>query len=313
MLISICIPAYHSGEKLDRLLSSIQAQTFTNYEIIVSDDSRDNSIELLIQEKYQHLPVRYYHNEQALGTPANWNHAVEKTTGDWIKIMHHDDWFRHDYSLQRFADTVNENPDAAFIFSAFRNVYLDKGTTEEFFCSKYEIFLLHIGYLNLFKTFIGNPSCTLVSSKCKPYSYDKKFKWLIDFDFYTSLFKTGIKFAYLDEAIVDVGMHSGQVTAFVFRNASVEIPESIGLLEKHGAGILKNIYVYDFFWRLYRNINVIAIDEFEKYLGAACTIPAIKRMLAMQSFFGIKLLKIGVFSKLTMALSFFINLVSRKK
>ncbi|MFN5134984.1 MAG: hypothetical protein ACK5DG_06665, partial [Chitinophagaceae bacterium] len=116
-----------------------------------------------------------------------------------------------------------------------------------------------------------------------------------------------------DEAVVDVGMHSGQVTAFVFRNASVEIPESIGLLEKHGAGILKNIYVYDFFWRLYRNINVIAIDEFEKYLGAVCTIPAIKRMLAMQSFFGIKLLKIGVFSKLTMALSFFINLVSRQK
>jgi glycosyltransferase involved in cell wall biosynthesis len=313
MFISICIPTYQSGEKLERLLNSIQSQTFTNYEIIISDDSRDNSVHQLIAEKFKHLHINYFHNEIPFGTPENWNHAVSKSTGDWIKIMHHDDWFRHEHSLQRFADAVKENPATSFVFSAFRNVYLDKGTNHEFFCSKYEIFLLNNGYLNLFKTFMGNPSCTLISSKCKPYSYDKKFKWLIDFDFYTTLLKTGIKFAYINEAVIDVGMHSGQVTAFVFRNATVEVPESIGLLEKHGTSILKNIYVYDFFWRLYRNINVINITEFEKYLGGACSVLPVRKMLAMQSMIGIKLLRLGLISKLFMTLSFIINLVSRQK
>lgn len=313
MLISICIPTYHSGEKLERLLNSIKVQTFLNYEIIVSDDSRDDSIKQLICKSFSTLNIKYYHNEQALGTPANWNNAVAKTKGDWIKIMHHDDWFRKENSLQLFADIVMINPKASFVFSAFRNVYLDTGTTKEFSCSPYEIFLLRLGYLNLFKTFMGNPSCTLISKKCKPYRYDTTFKWLIDFDFYTTLFKTGVKFAYLNEAVVDVGMHSGQVTAFVFRNASVEVPESVGLLKKHGVQILKNIYVYDFFWRLYRNINVITIDEFEKYLVSSCEILPVRRMLSVQSFIGIKLLRIGVFSKISMTFSFFINYLSKQK
>jgi glycosyltransferase involved in cell wall biosynthesis len=313
MFVSICIPTYHSGEKLERLLNSIQTQTFKDYEVVISDDSRDNSISQLIEKKYSQMGIKYFHSESALGTPENWNNAVAKTSGDWIKIMHHDDWFRHESALQRFVDTVKMKPEALFIFSAFRNVYLDKGSNKEFYCSKYEIFLLRANYLNLFKTFMGNPSCTFISSKCKPYSYDKNFKWLIDFDFYTTLFKTGIKFGYLNEAVIDVGMHSGQVTAFVFRNASVEIPESTGLLQKHSIGILRNIYVYDFFWRLYRNINVIDIREFEKYLGGSCPFISIKRMLAIQSFIGIKLLRVGVISKLFMTISYALNLISKQK
>jgi glycosyltransferase involved in cell wall biosynthesis len=312
MLVSICIPTYQSGEKLERLLRSVQIQTFTDYEIVISDDSRDESVLDIVRNKFPHLGIKYFHNDTALGTPENWNNAVAKTSGEWIKIMHHDDWFRHENALQRFIDTLKKNPKAMFVFSAFRNVYLDKGTEKEFFCSNYEIFLLRTGYLNLYKTFMGNPSCTFISSKCKPYSYDRTFKWLIDFDFYTTLFKSGIGFAYLNEAVIDVGMHSGQVTAYVFRNPAVEIPESTGLLHKHGTGILKNIYVYDFFWRLYRNINVISVSEFEKYLGGDCPFSSIKQMLAIQSFVGIRLLRYGVFSKFFMAISYILNRFSRQ-
>ena len=313
MFISICIPAYQSGEKLERLLDSIRMQTFTDYEIVVSDDSKDEGVRIICEQKYSTLNIKYFHNNPPLGTPSNWNNAVEKTSGEWIKIMHHDDWFRDKDSLQKFVDVVRANKNVSFVFSAFRNIYLDEGREREFFCSPYEIFLLKQGYLNLYKTFMGNPSCTLISKHCKPYSYDKTFKWLIDFDFYTTLFKTGISFAYLNDAVIDVGMHSGQVTAFVFQNASVEVPESIALLDKHGAGILRNVYVYDFFWRMYRNINVISITEFEKYLDKPCEILAVRRMLKFQSAVGIKMLRIGVFSKLFMLISFFINQVSKQK
>jgi glycosyltransferase involved in cell wall biosynthesis len=307
MLISICIPTYHSGEKLDRLLDSIKIQSFKDYEIVISDDSKDDSVKRIITEKYNSFEIRYFHNEIPLGTPDNWNHAIAQAKGNWIKIMHHDDWFRDENSLQKFADVAARKPETSLIFCAFQNVYLDKGSTKEFFCSRYEILLLRLSRLNLFKTFMGNPSCTLINSNCRPYTYDKRFKWLIDFDFYTEFLKKNKRFVYINEAIMNIGMHSNQVTAFVFKNPVVEVPESISILEKHGKSVLQNIYVYDFFWRMYRNINVIDIKRFEQLLGRPCPFKEIKVMLAHQSGIGIKLLKNGIISKLFMVLSFVKN------
>jgi glycosyltransferase involved in cell wall biosynthesis len=43
-LISICIPAYKRTEFLQRLLDSIDIQTFKNFEVIVTDDSPGNDV-----------------------------------------------------------------------------------------------------------------------------------------------------------------------------------------------------------------------------------------------------------------------------
>ena len=50
--ISICIPTYNSGEKLLRLLKSIEQQTFTNFEIVISDDSNNHDIHNLINTTF---------------------------------------------------------------------------------------------------------------------------------------------------------------------------------------------------------------------------------------------------------------------
>ena len=46
-LISICIPAYKRIDYLQKLLDSISIQTFKDYEVIVTDDSPDESVEIL--------------------------------------------------------------------------------------------------------------------------------------------------------------------------------------------------------------------------------------------------------------------------
>ena len=51
MKVSICIPTYNSSETVRRLLDSIFVQTFTDYEVIVSDDSHGSEIENLIKQK----------------------------------------------------------------------------------------------------------------------------------------------------------------------------------------------------------------------------------------------------------------------
>ena len=58
MFISICIPTYKSGTKLERLLDSIKIQTFSDYEVVVSDDSPDDSMKKIIDEKYADMNIR---------------------------------------------------------------------------------------------------------------------------------------------------------------------------------------------------------------------------------------------------------------
>jgi glycosyltransferase involved in cell wall biosynthesis len=313
VLVSICIPTYNSGDKLERLLDSIRVQTFTGYEIIISDDSSNNGVKEIIDRKYSNLGIKYYHNSPALGTPDNWNNAVSKTKGDWIKIMHHDDWFLDENSLQTFVDHTGKDAGAKLIFCAFKNIHTEDNSTTTGSLSWLELQLLKWNYLNLYKNFIGNPSCTLVSSEMKPYAYDKRIKWLIDFDFYTWYFRREKKFTYIDKPLIAFRIHAGQVTAQTQKNPAVEIPESFMLYEKYGIEILRNVFAYDFFWRMYRNLGIKNVDELENYLGYKCTYPAISDMIMMQNKIQPSLLKKGYISKLLMLLTYLKNRFSGKR
>src|SRR5688572_3851259 len=113
-LISICIPAYKHTDYLERLLHSIAEQTFTDFEVIVTDDSPDESVQQLC-ERYKPLFVlRYFKNSPALGSPENWNAGIRKASGKWIKMMHDDDWFSGADSLQQFANAMAAHPQSTF-------------------------------------------------------------------------------------------------------------------------------------------------------------------------------------------------------
>ena len=45
---SICIPAYKNTDYLKRLLDSISIQTFRDFEVIITDDSPDETVSTFI-------------------------------------------------------------------------------------------------------------------------------------------------------------------------------------------------------------------------------------------------------------------------
>ena len=92
-LISICIPAYKRIEFLQRLFNSIAIQTYKDYEVIITDDSPDESVSTFIKNYGAIDNVLYFRNLITLGTPENWNESIRKASGTWIKLMHDDDWF----------------------------------------------------------------------------------------------------------------------------------------------------------------------------------------------------------------------------
>jgi glycosyltransferase involved in cell wall biosynthesis len=297
--ISICIPAYKRTDFLKRLLDSISEQDFKDFEVVVTDDSPGNEAELLCNRYSGKFKLVYFKNPQPLGTPENWNQAVGRATGEWIKLMHDDDWFSDAGSLSAFANAARLNPGFSFFYSAYQNVYEEDDRLEAIFINKFRRKKLEKDALNLFSSnVIGPPSVTLVKNDRREV-YDKNLKWLVDIDFYISRLKNAKAF-YIDKPLVNVGINKHQVTQSTFRVAEVEVPEWFHVLNKIGAKSLRGMLVYDAWWRFLRNLRIRSVDDIRKAGYNGDVHPLLLSMIRWQHFFPRPLMQTGVFSKLTM-------------
>lgn len=302
--ISICIPSYKNVDYLKRLLDSIKEQTFKDIEVIISDDSPDDAVSEFIKAYTFNYSLKYFKNSPSLGTPANWNEAIRNAKGKWIKIMHDDDWFATNNALQVYHNYVTKYPEVNFFYGAYYNVNLQNNKAVQVKNSLLDKLLLRLSPLNLFrKNTVGNPSCSFIKNENFLF-YDEQLKWVVDFDFSISILLKFKKYKYIPEYLIKVGLGSEQVTESCFRNPVVEIPENFILLEKHGIQILKNIIVYDYYWRLFRNLNITKESEILQYYPAAVINSYVKKMLHCQDRVSSKLLHNGIVSKLLMAFTY---------
>lgn len=302
--ISICIPAYKNPDYLQRLFKSISVQTFKDFEVIVTDDSPDDVLEPIIAQYKKLFSLIYIKNETPYGTPANWNYAISTARGVWIKLMHNDDWFANDKSLETFASTALYKNNADFIFSGFNEVRTDD--IKKYIISSAEKLLLRRSALNLFKkNFIGPPSTTLIKNNKKAW-YDENVKWVVDFEFYIRCLKQS-DFLSIEQPLVNIGVHDTQVTKEAFRNPAIEIPENLYLLNKLGSDSLKNLFVYDYYWRLFRNLKIRDVNEIASFYNSDKLPGKLREMLSMQFKIPLSILKIGVFSKAGMLISKFLG------
>ncbi len=302
--ISICIPAYENVAFLKRLLDSIAMQTYQDFEVVLTDDSSDDTVANLIDASNYVFPMVYIKNKVALGSPENWNEGIRNARGEYVKMMHNDDWFTSDESLELFAKHALQHPKAAIIFSGFTEVEAGIKRTE--IASKYHLRMLKRSPLHLFKkNFIGHPSTTLIKN-IEGLLYDRNIKWVVDIEYYMRLlFK--YDFACIRKPLVNIGIHEGQITKQVFRNPAVEIPETLYLLHKLPINSLQNIYVFDYYWRLLRNLSVRTIDDLERH-SKKMEIPAIiQKMLQVQSKWPKSFLRNGLVSKSVMLYTYLTN------
>jgi glycosyltransferase involved in cell wall biosynthesis len=299
-LISICIPAYKRISFLKRLLDSVAEQSFRDFEVIVTDDSPDMEVELFVKNYTERFPFVYFRNQRPLGSPANWNKAIQLASGSWIKIMHDDDWFAYEDSLLKFARAA-QNSTSTFIFSGFENHDLEKGSYSRFIISSLEAFLLRRNPLYLFrKNLIGHPSTTLIRNN-RAYWFDEKLKWVVDFEFYIRLLKEGNRFVAIKEPLIHIGIGEEQITKLAFRNPEIEIPENFYLFTILGKQSLRNIFVYDYYWRLLRNLRIKNLEQINCYLSEQLIPKSIETMIRLQRIFGQKSMsQMGLYSKSVM-------------
>jgi len=280
--VSICIPAYRQPELLHRTLQSVITQSFNDYEVIITDDTPDESIRNVLKEFLPNNNIRYYRNSIREGSPGNWNVALGHAQAEYIKMLHHDDWFSDKNSLSKFVKMLDDNPNADMAFSA-TNV-----------CSNHEIKYIHSSTerqrkklnrnpLSLFSgNFIGPPSTTIFRKK-QNITFDPHLKWVVDIDFYIRILIGNKHFIYNAEPLVctTVGA-SHQVTRECEYNRDVQLYEWIYLYTKvHSSGHI-GFEGIKCIWNLLKRHNVESSGEL-RALGVGHPLPInIKNIILFQ-------------------------------
>jgi len=100
-----------NGEKyLEEALNSILAQTYTDFELIISDNaSTDRTQQICRAYAAMDSRIRYYRNERNLGAPRNFNRVFELSRGKYFKLAAHDDVLAPEY-LQKCVSVLDKDP-----------------------------------------------------------------------------------------------------------------------------------------------------------------------------------------------------------
>ncbi|MDD5199708.1 MAG: glycosyltransferase [Terrimicrobiaceae bacterium] len=91
--ISICIPAYKGARFIAGALATVRAQTFSDWEIIVTEDGSRDGTEKIVREFADGVPqpVTYTRHEINRGLPASRNTGIAAARSSFIAFLDSDD------------------------------------------------------------------------------------------------------------------------------------------------------------------------------------------------------------------------------
>lgn len=269
--VSICIPAYNNPAGVERLLDSVVRQSYTDFEVILTDDSAGDEVEKVFRNFETQLGNKrlvYRRNIPSLGAVRNWNRAVSLAEGEYIKIMHHDDYFPERTSLARFTAMLAENPTAMLAFSGSWQMELRndpqhsiaKGRSRHI--SEEDIRLLRKNWRNLYlANTIGAPSAVIVRREFvvrKGIEYDPELTWLVDSDYYMQILSRGGDFTCTMKPLVAIGVSGDQLTQRVSHDPEIQCREYSYIYKKYNLNPAKREEAGN----LYKEKLVAVLTEF---------------------------------------------------
>ncbi len=109
------MPVYNGENYLRQAMESVLAQTYTDFELIVSDNASKDGTENICREYADRdHRIRYYRNEQNRGAAYNFNRVFELSTGEYFKWVAHDDVCMTTY-LEKCVETLDESSDSVIL------------------------------------------------------------------------------------------------------------------------------------------------------------------------------------------------------
>lgn len=110
--VSIVMPVYNASNYLDRSLSDIVNQTYSNLEIIIVDDySQDDSKSVYLKYAAHDSRIKIFVQKSNMGAASARNRGLEYATGEYIIFLDADDSFDREMIRKSLDAAVNNHAD----------------------------------------------------------------------------------------------------------------------------------------------------------------------------------------------------------
>ncbi len=181
--ISICIPTYEMKGKgvecLSYSFNILNNQSYKNFDVIISDNSKNDEIENLCKKWNDKLDIKYFRNQEKYGMSQNTNFAIKKAKGDFIKILFQDDFLFGTQSLEIQLFHILSNSNHWLVTACCHTKDL-----VHFFNEHYPKYHDNIQYG---ENTISSPSVLMFKNK-NIIEFDENLCWFMDVDYYKRLY-----------------------------------------------------------------------------------------------------------------------------
>lgn len=109
--LSIIVPVFNTGSYLKRCLTSIENQTFKNYELICVDDCSDDTNTKKVLGEKRACKYKIITLDQHIGAASARNIGMSAASGYYIMFLDSDDFFEETMLEKMFNQIKNENSD----------------------------------------------------------------------------------------------------------------------------------------------------------------------------------------------------------
>lgn len=129
-LVSIGIPTYNrAAGNLRRVIERSLAQTYTNVEVVVSDNcSSDHTPELV--RAIEDPRLRYFRQETNIGPNNNFNYCLSQAKGEYFLLFHDDDMIDEDF-VEACMGSLKPGESVGAIFTGVRIIDEHDNVREE--------------------------------------------------------------------------------------------------------------------------------------------------------------------------------------
>lgn len=117
-LVSITIPCYHQLDQARRCIESILAQSFTDFDVTLTDDGDSDEYRPYV-ESIGDPRVRYQRNPVRLGAMRNMFQAISAGSGKYTLAFHEDDVLARHY-LKAAVGILESHPSCGFVAAELR-------------------------------------------------------------------------------------------------------------------------------------------------------------------------------------------------
>ena len=130
--VSLGMPVYNGERYLERTLDSVLAQTYVDFELVISDNGSSDRTQAIC-EYYASMDkrVKYSRNSKNIGIAPNFNRAYELSSGEYFKWTDYDDLLTPEF-LEKCVEVLDKNPNVACAFPKTRLIDQNDNPIDDF-------------------------------------------------------------------------------------------------------------------------------------------------------------------------------------